>query len=115
MYTCVNNGCPDKDAATMECKPGYTGPLCALCNAGYFKSVRDCAPCKRVRIGLLVAFVLVTPVLIALLLFLARKYHRYLDRAAAFSRECCIYRRNKPNYKDVTVFFTFVFASPSQI
>jgi hypothetical protein len=42
-----------------------------------------------VRIGKLGAFVLGALVLIALLMFLARKYHRYLDRTAAFSRECC--------------------------
>jgi hypothetical protein len=91
MYTCVNNGCPNKDAATMGCKSGYNGPLCALCSDGYFKSVRDCARCERVRIGQLVAFVLGALMFVALVLFLTRKYHRYLDRAATFSREFCIY------------------------
>jgi hypothetical protein len=90
MYTCVNNGCPDKDATEMACKPGYSGPLCALCSKGYFKSVRDCARCERVRIGELVVCVLGVLMLIALLLLLARKYNRYIDRGAAFSRECCI-------------------------
>jgi hypothetical protein len=67
-----------------------------------------------VRIGELVAFVLGALVLIALLMFLARKYHRYLDRAAAFSRECCIYiyRKSKPSinktqsYRSVTLVFS---------
>ena len=93
MYTCINNGCPDKGAAEMECKPGYSGPLCALCTNGYFKSVRDCARCERVRIvriGELVACVLGVLMLITLLLLLARKYDRYIDRTAMFSRECCI-------------------------
>ena len=90
MYTGINNGCPDKGAAEMECKPGYSGPLCALCTNGYFKSVRDCARCERVRIGELVACVLGVLVLITLLLLLARKYDRYIDRTATFSRECCI-------------------------
>jgi hypothetical protein len=74
----------------MECKLGYGGPLCALCSDGYFKSVRDCALCERVRIGELAALLFGALALIALLMFLARKYHRYLDRAAAFSRECCM-------------------------
>jgi hypothetical protein len=87
MYTCVNNGCPDEGATTMECKPGYLGPLCAVCNTGRYKSLRDCVPCERVRIGELIAFVLALLVLIALLLVVARRYHHYLDHAAVFSRE----------------------------
>jgi hypothetical protein len=90
MYTCTTNGCPDKGATEMACKQGYSGPLCALCSKGYFKSVRDCASCERVRIGELVACVLGVLMLIALLLLLARKYNRYIDCGAAFSRECCI-------------------------
>jgi hypothetical protein len=98
IYTCINNGCPDKGAAEMECKPGYSGTLCALCSKGYFKSVRDCARCERVRIRELVACVLGVLMLIALLLLLAQKYNRYIDRGAAFSRECCVGYTNRPIY-----------------
>jgi hypothetical protein len=90
IYTCVNNGCPVEGATKMECKPGYHGPLCALCDDSYYKSIRDCVPCERVQIGKLVAFVLGFLVLIALLLCLVRRYHHYLNHAAAFSRECHI-------------------------
>jgi hypothetical protein len=88
MYTCINNGCPDEGATMMECKLGYKGPLCAVCDYSYYKSLRDCIPCERVRIAELVAFILGVLVLILLLLYLARKYRHYLDYAAAFSREC---------------------------
>jgi hypothetical protein len=92
MYVCVLNGCPEEGATEMRCKDGYedSSPLCALCSDGYFQSVRDCARCERAKIGELVAFVLGVLMLITLLLFLVRKYHCYLDRAAAFSRACCI-------------------------
>jgi hypothetical protein len=82
----------------MACKPGYHGPLCALCDDGYFKSVRDCVVCEHPRVGMIVAIILGLLVLIALLLFLARRYHHYLDHAAAFSRECYIVtsRKSKP-------------------
>jgi hypothetical protein len=87
MYTCVNNGCPEEGATAMECKPGFTGPLCALCSDGYFKSIRDCARCENARIGELVGSVLGMGALIMLVVFFARKYRRYLHHASAFSRE----------------------------
>jgi hypothetical protein len=37
MYTCVNNGCPSPGADEMVCTEGYNGPLCAVCDQGYFK------------------------------------------------------------------------------
>jgi hypothetical protein len=88
IYTCINNGCPDAGAVKMECKPGYHGPLCAICDSNHFNSLRDCVPCERVRIAELVAFVLGFLVFIALLMFFARKYHHFLDHVAVFSREC---------------------------
>eukprot|EP00935_MAST-01C_sp_MAST-1C-sp1_P001179 g1179.t1 len=46
MYACVNDGCPDKGATVMECKDGYHGPLCAVCNEGSFLQLRACKVCE---------------------------------------------------------------------
>eukprot|EP00935_MAST-01C_sp_MAST-1C-sp1_P002626 g2626.t1 len=46
MYTCVNDGCPDKGATVMECKHGYHGPLCAVCGDGFFLQLRACKKCE---------------------------------------------------------------------
>jgi hypothetical protein len=88
LYLCVTDGCPDAGATHMKCKDGYQGPLCAACASGYFKSGCKCTPCARVRTTELIAFVLSMISVIALLLFLSRKYHRYLDHKSIFSREC---------------------------
>jgi hypothetical protein len=72
----------------MECEPGYTGPLCALCSDGYFRAVRDCNLCESMKIGNLIGVVLVLLVLIATVMYFSRKYRRYLDTASAFSRKC---------------------------
>jgi hypothetical protein len=87
MYTCINNGCPDEGASTMECKEGYKGPLCAICSEGYFQLIRDCAGCESPRFGELIGFILGVVVLIECGLRCAWKYRRFLDMASAFSRE----------------------------
>ena len=46
LYTCINDGCPEKGARSMSCKPGYHGPLCAICDTGYFRKANQCAPCN---------------------------------------------------------------------
>ena len=33
-----------------ECRKGYTGPLCALCQKGYYKHFNSCAQCPRLWI-----------------------------------------------------------------
>jgi hypothetical protein len=69
----------------MKCKTGYEGVLCATCSDGYFKSVRDCALCERVRIGELVAFVVGALLLLAILIIAARKSRSYFDFSAIWS------------------------------
>jgi hypothetical protein len=37
FYICSTNGCPERGATDMACKTGYNGPICAICDEGYFK------------------------------------------------------------------------------
>jgi hypothetical protein len=46
MYVCVNDGCPLPGATKMECRDGYRGKLCAVCDDGYFPQLRTCAKCE---------------------------------------------------------------------
>jgi hypothetical protein len=69
----------------MACKTGYTGPICAVCEDGYFKSVRDCVPCEEPRFGALFCFILAFIVFACVCLLILRKYRRYLKRVSAFS------------------------------
>ena len=84
-------GCPDKGATKMECKMGYEGPLCALCQAGFFKSIRECIPCENPRIAAVAGFFAATVFVAAVLFIFIRKYRRYLQRASAFARECTFF------------------------
>jgi hypothetical protein len=45
MYTCSNDGCPDDGATKMECKPGYLGPICMVCDDGFYPQLRSCVDC----------------------------------------------------------------------
>jgi hypothetical protein len=85
FYLCINNGCPDAGAAKMECKDGYTGPMCAVCDHGYFKSIRDCARCDKPRVVAIICFVLGIVTLTTLAAFLTHKFRRHLEHAFAFS------------------------------
>jgi hypothetical protein len=85
MYTCVNDGCPDKGESAMQCKLGFTGPLCAVCQQGYFKSVRDCTPCEHPRFAPIFGLVIGISLVAGAVKFWVQKYQRYLHRAAAFS------------------------------
>jgi hypothetical protein len=88
FYTCINNGCPDKDASEMRCKDGYSGALCALCDERYFKSLQNCVFCASPRISALIGLSLGVCLIVGSVLIVARKYRRYLLHASAFSREC---------------------------
>jgi hypothetical protein len=85
FYTCINDGCPDKSATEMTCKEGYHGTLCALCDNGYFKSLRECVSCASPRVPALIGLVLGSCMLVGIVLFVARKYRRYLLLASVFS------------------------------
>jgi hypothetical protein len=85
VYVCVTEGCPDEGATEMRCKSGYGGPLCAVCQAGYFKHIRECRECREPQIGLFVLFVCIGALVIYGALRLERKYHAFLSRGTAFS------------------------------
>ena len=87
IYTCVNDGCPDEGADAMECKDGYRGPLCALCDEGYVSQRRSCEKCGQVRWGAFSAFVLSILAVAGLVIGLLYKYRRYADKMNVFPCE----------------------------
>jgi hypothetical protein len=85
MYTCVTDGCPDAGAMEMRCKPGFEGPLCALCADGFFQHMRQCNPCAATRYYLLALFIVGVLVLFAIVLRGAYRIRHYLYRMNFFS------------------------------
>jgi hypothetical protein len=86
LYTCTTNGCPERGATTMACKPGYTGPICAVCTDNYYASNRDCvASCAGVKGGVLLGFVLGVTLLVSLAYKYTRQYRHRIHLPAIFS------------------------------
>jgi serine/threonine protein kinase len=85
MYTCVTDGCPEAGSTNMTCAKGYGGPLCAICDEGYFVQIRKCTPCQDPEWGYFVVFVIVAVALVFLTARLVRRYKRYLDATQAFA------------------------------
>jgi hypothetical protein len=86
MYTCVNDGCPDAGATVMECKEGYHGPLCAVCDEGWFLQLRSCNDCGGSGAGAatIVLFVAAVFVVIGLAVTVAR-HRRFLASTGIFA------------------------------
>jgi hypothetical protein len=67
-YMCINEGCPDRGSnETMHCKLGYHGPLCGICDRGYYRKLnRFCEMCEEpdylAIAGLSVLFLAIVPV-----------------------------------------------------
>eukprot|EP00935_MAST-01C_sp_MAST-1C-sp1_P001397 g1397.t1 len=95
LYTCVNDGCPDKDATAMTCKPGYKGPLCAACADGYFEQANKCVECGAPKPEFAAATVCLLLALIGCIAYFVHKYQRYLKKVVIF-----------PYLKVVVSFFT---------
>jgi hypothetical protein len=86
VYTCVNDGCPDPGESVMKCKRGYHGPLCGICDSGFFQQVQKCVECPKPQWGLLVGIVLLVATIVAFAVFvLCRRYSRYLAAAQVFA------------------------------
>ncbi len=86
MYACVNDGCPDKGATVMQCKRGYHGPLCAVCNDGFFLQLRSCTDCEGSGPGAatIVLFVVSLLFIIGLAAAVVR-HRRFLASAEVFA------------------------------
>ena len=69
----------------MECKTGYHGPLCAVCDEGWFPQTRECVECQEPRLAYF-AFVFLGVVAagVAAILML-RKHLSLLRYASAFA------------------------------
>jgi hypothetical protein len=75
MYACVNQGCPDAGASQMECKPGFRGPLCAICEEKHYEQLGECVLCKEPRFSAICLFVLGGFVVLVVLRFLNKYRH----------------------------------------
>jgi hypothetical protein len=75
MYACVNLGCPDPGASKMQCKPGFGGPLCAVCEEKHYEQLGDCIACEKPRFAVICLFVLGGCILLVLLRFLNKYRH----------------------------------------
>ena len=65
----------------MKCEAGYKSdsPLCAVCDAGYYRQIFDCFECKEVRWAEFSGFLVVVLALVLFLCWLAHKYRRLLE------------------------------------
>jgi hypothetical protein len=83
MYTCVNEGCPDKGAGNMTCKEGYEGPLCAVCSEEYYEQLRQCVECKDPQVLGFILLLLGFTVVIILVAHTLRRYSHLINAEAA--------------------------------
>ena len=86
MYTCANEGCPDDGATKMACKPGYHGPICMVCNKGFYPQLRACVDCAGsgptpTSIAIFVTALLLTLVLAASVM----RHRRFLGSTGVFA------------------------------
>jgi hypothetical protein len=75
MYVCVNEGCPDAGASQMQCKPGFYGPLCAICEDKHYEQLGNCVECSNPRFVAIFLFLLSGLVGLVLLRFLYKYRH----------------------------------------
>jgi hypothetical protein len=70
MYACINQGCPDAGASKMQCKPGFHGPICAICKEKHYEQLGNCVECSEPRFAAIALFLLVGLIALAALRFL---------------------------------------------
>ena len=75
MYSCVNEGCPNAGASQMKCKPGFYGPLCAICEEDHYEQLGRCVRCEQPRFVAILLFLMSGLVGLALLRFLYKYRH----------------------------------------
>ena len=75
MYSCVNEGCPTAGASQMECKLGFYGPLCAICEEDHYEQLGRCVRCEQPRFVAILLFLLSGLVGLVLLRFLYKYRH----------------------------------------
>jgi hypothetical protein len=85
IYTCITDGCPNEGATEMKCKQGYGGPLCAVCDEGYFRSIRECTRCEHPRVGVIVGMLVGAIAIITGIRYIGQRYRRYLKSASVFA------------------------------
>jgi hypothetical protein len=75
MYACVNDGCPDAGASQMQCKPGFYGPLCAICEDDHYEQLGNGVECSNPRFMAIFLFVLGILIVLVFLRFLYKYRH----------------------------------------
>jgi hypothetical protein len=75
MYACVNLGCPDPGGSKMHCKPGFRGPLCAVCKEKHYEQLGACVLCEKPRFSAICLFILGGFVVLVVLRFLNKYRH----------------------------------------
>ena len=75
MYACVNEGCPNAGASQMKCKPGFYGPLCAICEEDHYEQLGRCVRCEQPRFVAILLFLMSGLFGLALLRFLYKYRH----------------------------------------
>jgi hypothetical protein len=54
----------------MQCKPGFRGPLCAICEEEHYEQLGNCVECSNPRFVAIFLFVLSVVIGLAFLRFL---------------------------------------------
>ena len=67
----------------MECKPGYEGPLCAVCSEEYYEQLRGCVECKDPHTAGLAVFILGLVLFISIIVYLLRRYGHFITNEVA--------------------------------
>ena len=59
----------------MQCKPGFYGPLCAICEEDYYEQLGNCVECSKPRFMAMFLFVLGILIVLVFLRFLYKYRH----------------------------------------
>ena len=85
----VAYACPIEDSClggmTAECSKGYTGPLCAVCNKGYYKVISQCRRCPSLPwiIAQIFLVVFIVGLIIAIIVWEKKRNARTSSRSLA--------------------------------
>jgi hypothetical protein len=87
IYVCPSAGCPKAGDTVMQCAEGYKqdSPLCAVCDDGYQKQLRECTLCKAPRWGQLCLLLSIATLFAAVLFRTVWVYRDLLESMDVFA------------------------------
>ena len=59
----------------MQCKPGFYGPLCAICEEDHYEQLGNCMECSKPRFMAIFLFILGILIVLVFLRFLYKYRH----------------------------------------